>query len=126
MEGTGYRGVEELEVWKKTRILKNEIFEEVKKIPPEEKYRLVDQLSRSSRSINGQIAQGHGRKTYPDRSRFCVQARGSLAETLNHLIDAYDSRYITGERLSYYREKIDEIEKMLNGYIKWLDQKSKA
>jgi len=29
-------------------------------------------------------------ETYPDRIRFCVIARGSLVESLNHLIDAFD------------------------------------
>ena len=36
----------------------------VKKFPPEEKYRLTDQLLRSSRSITAQIAEGHGRFHY--------------------------------------------------------------
>jgi four helix bundle protein len=126
METKGYRGFEQLEVWKKTRELKNEILEEVKSFPPEEKYRLTDQLIRSTRSVNGQIAEGHGRKTYPDRLRFCVQARGSLSETLNHLTDAFDCKYISAEKLDYYRNKISEIEKLLNGYISWLEEKSKT
>ena len=49
---------------------------------------LCDQLIRSSRSVNSQIAEGHGRRTNPDRLRFCVISKGPLSETLNHLIDA--------------------------------------
>ncbi|HJS54297.1 MAG TPA: four helix bundle protein [Chitinophagaceae bacterium] len=45
----------------KARELKNEIYHEVKTFPPEEKYRLVDQLIRSTRSDNAQVAEGHGR-----------------------------------------------------------------
>ena len=71
----GYQGFEELEVWKKARELKIEISQLVKTFPPEEKYRLTDQLLRSSRSINAQIAEGHGRRTWPDRLRFSVIAR---------------------------------------------------
>lgn len=122
----GYQNFEELEVWKKTRQLKNEIFEEIKSFPQEEKYRLCDQIVRSSRSVNAQIAEGHGRRTYPDRLRFCVQGRGSLSETLNHLIDAFDCKYISEERLAHYRIKISEVEKLLNGYINWLDEKAKG
>ena len=121
----GYQGFAELEVWKKARLLKNEIFNLVKSFPPDEKYRLTDQLIRCSRSINTQIAEGHGRKTFPDRIRFCVIARGSLIETVNHLIDAFDCLYINDEQLIYFRNKITEIEKMLNGYISFLDKKSK-
>lgn len=90
----GYQSFEELEVWKKAKELKNELAELVKTFPAEEKYRLTDQLIRSSCSINSQIAEGHGRRTWPDRLRFSVIARGSLSETLNHLIDAFDKKYI--------------------------------
>ena len=118
-----YQGFEQLEVWKKARGLKNEIAELVKQFPSEEKFRLTDQIIRSSRSITSQIAEGHGRRTYPDRLRFCIIARGSLSETLNHLIDAYDSKYISSEVLYYFRNKIEELERILNGYIHFMDNK---
>ncbi len=118
-----YQGFEQLEVWKKARGLKNEIAELVKQFPSEEKFRLTDQIIRSSRSITSQIAEGHGRRTFPDRLRFCIIARGSLSETLNHLIDAYDSKYISSEVLYYFRNKIEELERILNGYIHFMDNK---
>lgn len=126
MESVGYQSFEQLEVWKKARIFKNEIFEETKSFPKEEKYRLTSQIIRSSRSINSQISEGHGRKTYPDRIRFCIQGRGSLSETLNHLIDAFDCNYISEMRLNYFRMKIVEIEKLLNGYVNWLQEKDNS
>ena len=110
----------ELEVWKKARMFKNEITELVKKFPPEEKFRLADQLIRSVRSVNANIAEGHGRFTYKDQLHFCVQARGSLSETLNHLIDAYDCTYISSDELQSSKIKIDEVERLLNGYITFL------
>ena len=120
-----YQSFEELEVWKKARQLKNDIFQLVKNIPAEEKYRLTDQLIRSSRSVNTQIAEGHGRRTYPDRLRFCVIARGSLSETLNHLIDGLDCNYIDEQILTKFRNQVTEVEKLLNGYINFLDTKAK-
>jgi 23S rRNA-intervening sequence protein len=42
----------ELDVWRKARVLKNELKEIADKFPAEEKYRLTDQLVRSSRSIS--------------------------------------------------------------------------
>ena len=110
----------ELEVWKKARTLKNDITELVKTFPTEERFRLADQLIRSSRSINANIAEGHGRFTYKDQLHFCIQVRGSLSETLNHLIDAYDCKYISSEALQSFKIKIDEVERMLNGYITFL------
>jgi four helix bundle protein len=70
---SGYQNFEQLEVWKKARQLKKDIYELVKTFPAEEKFRLVDQLIRSSRSVNAQIAEGHGRRTFPDRLRFCLR-----------------------------------------------------
>ncbi|HMI78281.1 MAG TPA: four helix bundle protein, partial [Ferruginibacter sp.] len=61
------------------------------------------QLIRSSRSVNTQIAEGHGRRTYPDRLRFCVIARSSLSETLNHLIDSFDCSITNQEILNEFR-----------------------
>ena len=78
----------DLEVWKKGRLLKNEVFELSKSFPSEEKYKLADQRIRSSRSINAAISEGHGRFTFKDQLHFCIIARGSLSETENHLIDA--------------------------------------
>ena len=117
-----YGSFEDLEVWKEARSLKKEIIELVKTFPPEEKFRLIDQIKRSSRSVGTQIAEGHGRRTKPDELRFRVIGRGSLSETLNHFIDAFDGRYITEEQLNAYRIEIIKIEKLLNGYMAWLER----
>src|SRR5688500_3035184 len=101
-----YQSFETLEVWKKGRSLKIEIFKLTRTFPSCEKYRLVDQMIRSSRSVNAQIAEGHGRRTFPERLRFSIVARGSLSELLNHMIDAFDSDYIDEETLKKFRLKI--------------------
>ena len=49
---------EDLQVWKKAREFENEVCDEVKSFPPEEKFRLTDQLIRSSRALNALIAEG--------------------------------------------------------------------
>ncbi|TDH23071.1 four helix bundle protein [Segetibacter sp. 3557_3] len=120
MSETPHQSFTQLDVWKKTRVFKNEIFDVVKSFPADEKYRLGDQLIRASRSINANISEGHGRYTFKDQLHFCIQARGSLSECYNHLIDAYDAKYIDKEKLQYLKNFIDEIERLLNGYISWL------
>jgi four helix bundle protein len=123
MQELKYQNFEELVVWKQARLLKNEVFILVKSFPTEEKYRLTDQLIRSSRSINAQIAEGQGKRTTPDKIKYCLQARGSLSETLNHVIDAFDCDYINSDQLNQFREKIKEVERILNGYIAYLERK---
>ncbi len=120
MERNTLFGFEELDLWKKARSFKKDIRLLIKLFPAEEKFRLTDQLIRSSRSINSLISEGHGRFTYADQIHYCVQARGSLAETINHLIDAYDEAYINEEQLNMFKQKGKEVEKMINGYISYL------
>ncbi|MCY7311554.1 MAG: four helix bundle protein [Chitinophagaceae bacterium] len=123
MQESNQFGFETLALWKKVREFKNEVSKEARKLPPEEKFRLTDQLIRSSRSINALISEGHGRFTYPDQIHYCVQARGSLTETINHLIDSLDEGYISQEKLNQFRLKRKEIERLLNGYLIFLRKK---
>ncbi len=123
MEGDCRFGFEELELWKKVRVFKKEISRLARNLPSEEKFRLTDQRIRSSRSINALLSEGHGRFTYPDQIHFCIQARGSLTETVNHLIDSRDEGYIPEEMLNDLKSKAKEIERMLNGYLIFLRKK---
>ena len=102
--------------------LKNEIKELTYSFPPEEKFKLTDQLIRASRSVTASIAEGHGRYTFKDQIHFCIIARGSLSETHNHLIDALNCNYINQERLEYFKLKIEAVERLLNGYISFLEK----
>lgn len=115
-----YKRFTELDVWKQARGFKLEVYELVKLFPAEEKFRLTDQIIRSVRSTPTNISEGHGRFTYKDQLSFCVIARGSLSETLNHLIDAYDCKYITKEALEKIQVTYTSVEKLLNGYISFL------
>jgi len=67
--------------------------------------------------INSVIAEGDGRFTFKDQLHFCIIARGSLYETLNHLIDAFDCKYINEEKLVSFKRMIDETGTLLNGYL---------
>lgn len=120
---SGNFGFEDLVLWKKAREFKNNIRQLVKKFPQEEKFKLTDQILRSSRSINALIAEGHGRFTYPDQIHYCIQARGSLTETINHLTDAFDEGYISEEILVVFKQNGKEIERLLNGYLIFLRNK---
>lgn len=61
-----YQSFEDLDVWKLSRILRNQIFTLSKEFPDNEKYKLTDQIIRSSRSITANIAEGHGRFHYQE------------------------------------------------------------
>ncbi len=112
---------EELEVWKLARQLKKEIRELIKNFLL---MRDIDQIIRSSRSIGSNVAEGFGRFHFKDNSKFCLNARGSLFETLNHLIDAFNEEYIFDDELKYFRDKVLHCIKVLNGYIAYLKKQS--
>ena len=59
-----------------------------------ETYNLKPQILSSSRSITANIADGFGRFHHQENIQFCRQARGSLSETLEHAITAFDKNYI--------------------------------
>lgn len=111
---------EDLEVWKHARHFRNAIHELASKFPKEEKYSMMDQIIRSSRSITANIAEGFGRFHHQENIQFCRTARGSLTETLDHLICAVDCNYITAEQLQSYRDQYENCLKLLNGYIAYL------
>jgi four helix bundle protein len=113
----------ELETWKQARKIRNMISGLVKKFPAEEKFRLADQIIRSSRSIGNNIAEGHGRFHYLDNIRFCIMARGSLSETLDHMIVTLDEHIIDDETIKAFQLEYDQCLKLLNGYILFIKKK---
>ena len=115
---------EELETWKLARQLKIDLKTLTNQFPVHEQFRLTDQIIRSSRSVCANIAEGLGRFHYKDNSRFCRNARGSLFETLNHLIDAQDEGYISEETLIEFKNRLLHCNKVLNGYIAYLNKRS--
>lgn len=115
-----FRSFEELEVWKKGREVRLFVRDLVKKFPREEKYILTYQIRKSSRSITNNIAEGHGRFSYQENIHFCRVSRGSLTETLDHVIVAFDEEYISQQELNDFRVLYNDCLKLLNGYIGYL------
>lgn len=107
MDATSFEG---LEIWQKAHELRLLIHRDiVSKLPPEEKWDLTAQIRRSSKSIGANIAEGHGRFYFGDAVRFCYNARGSLAETIHHLIVAHDLGYINLELYTNVRRLADSV-----------------
>lgn len=118
-------GLKRLKVWGRAKDFSIKIYRQaLPLLPAEEKWNLNQQLQRSSLSISTNIAEGYGRFYYQENVRFCYIARGSLEETLSHLIFALEMNYIPAELYKELEIEGEEIDKMLNGYISFL-KKSK-
>ncbi len=107
----------DLKVWQEAHYLVVQIYKITKKFPDEEKFRLIDQLCRSSSSIPANIAEGQSRKTTKEYLQYLYTARGSIAETKYHLILAKDLGYLTDDDYSRIDEGYNRVGKMLNALI---------
>ncbi len=121
------KGFEGLKVWQKAHALMLDIHWKLVPIillgNKDERFDLVAQIRRSSKSVPANIAEGYGRYYYGDNIRFCYNARGSLDETVSHLRAAFDLGYFPKDIYDDLRAQAEEIRKMLNGYIEWLKEK---
>jgi four helix bundle protein len=119
------KGLKRLQVWVRAKDYGLMIYKQVLPLlPSDERWNLNQQLRRSSLSISANIAEGYGRFYYQDNVRFCYNARGSLEETLSHLIFAFEVGCIPEDLYNKLESEGEEIDKMLNGYISYL-RKSK-
>jgi len=116
-KGSDFR---DLEVWKRCQSIREEIWNLCRKLPRDEKYRLVDQMVRASRSATACIAEGYGRYHYQENMQFCRQARGSLYELIDHVNVAIECQYLEKEKAKMLVSEIEGAIKMLNGYIRYL------
>ena len=77
-----------------------------------------DQLNRASTSLPLNIAQGNGKFSDADRSRFLEIARGSALECAACLDVLVARRLIAAERIVPAKEQLARIVKMLMGMLK--------
>ncbi len=118
------RGLETLQVWQKAIEFADSVHREIiPLLPKEEKWALASQLRRAAQSISANIAEGYGRYGYQDNIRFCYYARGSMEETFSHLTLAHKFEYLKTEEYDQMIEKIDELRRLLNGYIAYLKRR---
>jgi len=127
MSESSEKGLESLLVWNRALKLAVIITKQVFPVlPDEEKWSLAIQLRRSSQSIPANIAEGYGRYYYQEGIRFCYIARGSLEEAYSHLVLARQLGCISADLHSSLRAEIQEVRRMLNGYITFLKRSKRG
>ena len=97
-----------------------EIFEISKTFPSGEKYSLVDQIRRSSRSVCANFAEAFSRRKYPAHfiSKL-TDADGENCETAVWLDFSKDCRYLEPEIHSILIKKNDEVGKLIGNILKY-------
>jgi len=113
------RGFEDLECYKLALNVVHEAYQVARRLPPEERYNVADQLRRAGVSATLNIAEGYGRYHYLDSLRFYYIARGSLNEVLSAFVTCDKVGLLTGE-LPRQREMCHSALRSLNGYIRYV------
>ena len=115
------KSLETLEVWKKAKEFALRVYREVLPLlPSEEKWNINQQLRRSANSIPANIAEGYGRFYYQEIIRFCYIARGSLEETLSHLVMSVELNYTPKALFDSLEQDGEKLTQLINGYIGYL------
>jgi four helix bundle protein len=120
---SNYQGFRDLIVYQKSYKLAMEIFEITKTYPKEEKYLLIDQIRRSSRSIPSNIAEAWVKRKYP--KSFVSKLLDSLAEeseTEVWIDMSQDCKYIEDQLHNNLLGRYMEVAKMLNSMINTPDK----
>lgn len=121
------KGLEKLEAWRKSKDFAIRIYREVLPLlPAEEKWALNQQLRRSAASIPANIAEGHGRYYFQENVRFCYNARGSLEETLSHIVLSHELGNIPDPLYESLGQDGEDLNRLINGYIAYLKRSKKG
>jgi four helix bundle protein len=115
------QGHRDLDVWKKSLDLVEDLYKCTKDFPKEELYSLISQICRSAISIPSNIAEGAARNSKKEFIQFLYIALGSTAELETHLMISERLGYLKDS--SEYLNKLDEIKKMLLGLLSFLKKK---
>jgi four helix bundle protein len=82
---------EDLQIWQRSRVLTNEIYDDFEKIRD---FEFRSQIQRASVSVMNNLAEGFERRTKKDFAHFLNLSKGSSGEVRSMLYLAEDRRYI--------------------------------
>ena len=110
----------QLKVWGKAHTLTLKVYELSKRFPKEEMYGITSQVRRSCASIPTNIAEGCGRNSDAELSRFFSIASGSASE-LEYLFQLiFDLKFIEKPEYDELVNDVIEVKQMLTSFVKKL------
>ncbi len=113
-----------MKIWQEGISLVQLTYRIVKTFPDYEKYNLVSQLIRCAVSIPSNIAEGTSKRTDRHFTQYLENSLGSAFEWETQIIVAFNEKYITIDEFHSYSDKIQELQKMITGFIDNLEKKS--
>ena len=111
------KSFEDVELWKKAHAWVLAVYKFSETFPKQELFGLTSQLRRAAVSFPANFAEGFKKRGRADKVRFYNIAQGSLEECRYYLILARDLHYGDPRPLM---GRVEEVSKMLDGYIRAL------
>lgn len=115
-----FRRFEDIEVWKRARVLANEVYELTSRPAFSRDYALKNQINAAAGSIMHNVAEGFERSGNKEFVQFLYISKGSSGEVRSQLYLAHDRGYLTTEEQERLTNETVEIGKMLGGLISHL------
>jgi four helix bundle protein len=115
--GGDMKDFKELRVWSKAHELTVIIYSLTRSFPRDEIYGLTSQVRRSAASVGANIAEGCGRRSDGEMTRFLQIARGSASETEYHLLLAKDLGFLSEPDFRTTEKKLTEVQRMLTALV---------
>ena len=112
----------ELNSWKEAKDFSILVYKVTSKFPSSQIYEISSQIKRAAVSIPSNIAEGAGRHTDKDFSRFIAIALGSSFELETQLIIANELDYIENQKFLELIQKLSKVQKMLVNFQKYLNK----
>jgi four helix bundle protein len=111
------QGFRNLNVWQKAHDLTVVVYKTTARFPKEELYALTSQIKRAASSIGANIAEGCGRGSDADFTRFLYIAMGSASELENHLELGLDLGFLSQADYDELQRRLIEVKRMLASLI---------
>ena len=115
-----FKRFEEIESWKRARILTNQVYEVSSCGEFAKDFGLKDQIRRAAVSIMSNIAEGHDRSGTGEFIQFLATAKGSAAEVRCQLYIAFDRGYIDDENFAELARATVETQCLIGGLMSYL------
>ena len=120
----GRHNFKKMKIWQEGMSLVQVTYRIVKTFPDFEKYNLTTQLLRCAVSIPSNIAEGPSKRTEKHFGQFLDTSLGSAFEWETQLIVAHQEKYLNEQQFLELEKKIQELQRMISGFIEGLDKKS--
>ena len=109
----------DLAVYQNSYQLMLDVAKVIKKLPKEEKFTLVDQMRRASRSIPSNIAEGYAKRHYiAEFKKHLITAVGESNEMEVHLDTAKDLKLLPEEECKNLLDRYHNVGGKLSNLIK--------